>query len=232
MNKRLALGIMMSFAALLPARAHGQPVGQPAGLPGFLSSGLGSIFLLMNKGVVDEIQATEEQKTKLAAQTPGLLAKYRDARLKLKDAPDADKPAKMQEIAKELEALAAKELDAIFKPDQIKRLKQIERQQIIALTILRDEDVARNLKTGEEQRDRIKAINDESNASMTKIFLQMTKDNGEESQGKIASAIKEANERSLNELKEEQRQKWKEMIGKPFVVKMSEFNFALMLKKK
>src|SRR5262249_20391143 len=91
--------------------------------------GGGAAFLLRNPDVQQELKLSDEQitKPKDVLQTVG--ATFKEKFAALKDTPQEDRPAKMQEIMKAMSAEMDKTLKDVLNADQQKRLKQLELQQ-------------------------------------------------------------------------------------------------------
>lgn len=212
MRKFLAVGILASVMFYMSSATYAQ---RP-----FFGANPGGMSLLMNKGVQEELKVTDEQKEKMAEKARGMFGKYQEVFGKLKDVPAEERQEKVQKLMKEINDAATKEMGEILKPEQMKRLKQIERQQNVANTISTDEDVINELKANEDLRNKMKSINDESTKEIAQLFQQFNKDNPRETQEKVSAARKEANERAVKALSDDQQKKWKELIGDAFEVKL------------
>jgi hypothetical protein len=214
MRKLLALGALMGLVAFVTATAHAQ---RPFG--GFGGSSGGGIFLLMNKGVQEELKITEEQQTKLRDKTKGIFEKFQEIRAKVKDVPEADRQEKTQKLMKEIEEASTKEISEVLKPEQMKRFKQIQRQQSVVTTLLNDEEAGKALDLSAEQKDAVKAVDEELHKQLAELRQQFNSETLEKS----AVARKEANEKALKTLTDVQQKKWKELTGEPFEVKQEGF---------
>jgi Spy/CpxP family protein refolding chaperone len=171
----------------------------------------GSLFLLSQKSVQDELKLSEEQTKKLTT----LQEKQREGRASFKgfkDLSDEEKKAKIQEFAKQAQE-RAKEADKaiaeILKPEQLKRFKQISLQQRGAGAIS-DPEVAEALKLTDEQKGKVKDINE----SLAKDAREAGR--GEDGRKKREELRKSADEKVMAILSEEQKTKLKELGGEPF----------------
>ncbi len=217
MRKLLAIGALFGLLTLVTSAQAQRPFG---GLGG---GGGGGIFLLMNKGVQEELKITEEQREKIGEKAKGMAGKFQEVFGKLKDVPEADRPEKMQKLMKEVNDTIMKEVGEALKPEQLKRFTQIQRQQSVAATLTTDEEAGKALDVTAEQKEKAKTIQEESTKEIGQLFRQFNKENPSETQEKVAAARKEANDKALKVLTDEQRTKWKDLVGATFEVKMDPF---------
>jgi hypothetical protein len=102
----------------------------------------------------------------------------------------------------------------VLKPDQIKRLKQIELQQAGPA----DPDAQKELKLSDDQKAKIKEIADKSREEGREIF-STAKGNFQEALEKMTKLRKQTQEKELAVLSDAQKKQWKDMTGEPFEVK-------------
>jgi Spy/CpxP family protein refolding chaperone len=197
MRKLLPVCGLLGLIVFVTTQANAQ---RPGGGGGFGGS------LVSNKSVQEELKFTDEQKEKVKAVTD----KQRGSFTKLKDLSKEERAEKM----KEMFAANQKEMAAILKPEQAKRLKQIELQQS-TLRSLATDDVAKELKLSDEQKEKVKTLNEE----YRKDSAELRKGDRKEMAEKRAALVKETNEKAAKILTADQQTKWKEMIGTPFTVK-------------
>jgi hypothetical protein len=158
---------------------------------------------------------TEEQKERFN--------KYLEKINALKDTPEDQLEAKIKETFKEELEAPTKEMEKILKPEQMTRLKQIARQQGGPGAYLKPENVT-DLKITDEQKKKIKEINDELQKDTQELRRGAGGGKGgfgplpPETREKIAALTKEANEKAGEALTSEQKTKWKELIGEPYTV--------------
>lgn len=180
--------------------------------------GGGGFGLLQNKGVQEELKITSEQKDQIAEKAKSVGGGFGDF-AKLKDLSKEEREEKMKTMAKESREKSQKAIAEILKPEQISRLKQIERQQSVVSTLSNDEDVKKELKLSEEQIEKLKGISDDSRKEMQGLFGGF-KDNPSEAREKMAALRKEATEKAVKVLDDAQAKKWKDLTGEPFEVKL------------
>jgi Spy/CpxP family protein refolding chaperone len=149
----------------------------------------------------------------------------------LKDVPEDKLEAKIREVFKEELEGPMKEVEKILKPEQLARLKQIARQQGGPGAYLKSENVA-DLKITDDQKTKLKEINDELQKDVGELRRAGGGGKGggkggfggfggpvsPETQQKIDSLTKEANEKAAEVLTPEQKTKYKELIGAPYTV--------------
>jgi hypothetical protein len=158
-------------------------------------------------------ELTEEQQARIA--------KMREKMESLQDVPEDKLEEKVREVFKEEIETPTKEVEKILKPEQMKRLVQIARQQGGPRAYLKSENV-KDL-----------SITDDQKKKLTEIATELEKDVGElfrgggfgspETREKIANLNKEAADKAAALLTDEQKTKWKELVGEPFTVQRGGF---------
>jgi Spy/CpxP family protein refolding chaperone len=212
MRKMLAPMALFGLIAFLTIEANAQRQG------GGMGRG-GQTILIMNKSVQEEIKLTDEQKDQVKEKMAGIQEKQKENFGKLKELSKEERGEKMAAMQKEINAEVAKELSTILKPEQSKRLKQIERQQTVLVALTNDEEVVKVLKITEEQKEKLKALNEEFTKESGELRKSGGKDNFKETQEKVTALRKETTEKAVKVLTTEQAAKWKELTGEPFEVK-------------
>jgi Spy/CpxP family protein refolding chaperone len=191
----LVLGLALGMASVAQAQRQ-----RPGGFGG-------GAFLLQNEGVQKELNITDEQKTKLKE----AMEKVRDANKDI-----IDKGREMTREDREKLAKASNEaIGKVLDEKQVKRFKEIQLQTQGAAA-LQNPDVQSKLKLSDDQKDKIKKINEESREKMRDLFGGGF---NEETQKKMAELRKETLEKASGVLTAEQKKTWKEMTGKPFEVR-------------
>lgn len=142
----------------------------------------------------------------------------------LKDVPEDQLDAKIRETFKEEIEGPAKEVEKILKPEQMTRLKQISRQQGGPRAYLKADNV-KDLKLTDDQQKKLKDISTELEKDVGELRRGAGGAKGgfgrvpPETQEKIDALNKEANEKAAAVLTDEQKSKWKELIGEPYTVR-------------
>ena len=205
MRKLFGLLVVGGLIAMLTTDANAQR-------PGF--GGGGSMFLLQNKGVQEELKITEEQIGKIKTASEDLQKKFPRTQFGKKDERTAEEK---QKAAKERTEATAKAVAEILNKEQATRLKQIERQQSPSTTLTTDEETVKAVGLTDEQKEKIKGIAEENQKEMRGLFTGGGFN--KEATEKMATLRKELKEKTLKVLTEEQTKKWSELTGAAFEVK-------------
>jgi Spy/CpxP family protein refolding chaperone len=212
----LALGL----AALMTAPAWAQQ-GKGQGRGGFgggfgMRGGGGGGMLLGNKSVREELKVTEEQGTKLDALS-SQLQKERDSKLEGVSSKE-ERAEKIRELAPAQNAALQKGLNEILKPEQVARFEQIQVQTAGAAAFALPR-VQEKLKLTDDQKSKIRAIEEEAGQSVREIF-QSAQGDREGAQKKFAELRKETLGKATAVLTDSQKATWKELTGAPFELKV------------
>jgi hypothetical protein len=191
-----------AFAAwcILPSAAQ-QPQ-QPVRAP--IRGAQSRIMMLRHKAVQDELKLSDDQKKKVME----VFMKTRDKMLELVENGQRDK---MQALLKERE----KDFTAILTPEQTKRLKQVH-LQLLGVWALADPEIAKEFQVTEEQGKKLQELQQKTQKEMDEILEGKGAATRTEAQQKAVELHNSANEKGLQILSAEQRDKWKETIGEPF----------------
>lgn len=200
----LGLGLVVLSAAPALAQRGGGGFGGPA-------------MFLTNKGVQQEIKASDEQASKLNTLGEEIRTKQTEARQGLQDLPQDERRAKMTEANKTLQADVNKGLAEILKPEQVKRFHQIQLQQAGSNGLLQTH-VADKLKLTDDQKTKVGDINKELMTSMGELRGQFQNDR-EGTMKKMAESRKSANEKALDVLTSEQKTTYKDLVGASYEFK-------------
>jgi len=204
---KLALGFSLMVLAAAPALAQGRG--------GF--GGGGGAMLLGNKGVQQEIKATEDQVSKLNTLAEELRGKQREAFQGFQDLSQDERRAKMTEFQKTMQADISKGLAEILKPEQTKRFHQIQ-VQTAGAQAFNMAHVADKIKLTDDQKGKIRDINQETMTAMGELRQEFQNDR-EGAMKKMAELRKTANEKAMEVLTSEQKASYKELTGAPYEVK-------------
>jgi Spy/CpxP family protein refolding chaperone len=166
--------------------------------------GFGPGAMLQNEGVQKELNITDAQKTKLKEALDKVREDNKDIIAKGRDMTAEDRA----KLAKAGNDAIAKVLDE----KQAKRFKEIQLQTQGARA-LQSQEVQSKLKLSDDQKEKIKKINEESGEKMRELFGGGF---NEETAKKMAELRKETMDKATGVLSDEQKKTWKEMTGKPF----------------
>jgi hypothetical protein len=224
----LALGVAALVCA--PALAQ-QPQGRGRGMGGFGAPGLG--MLVQNKSVQDELKLEKDVVTKAQESLTKVREDLKDDYAKLGGggrrgggggggganvSPEERAAARKKTTAAENKALAD-----VLKPDQMKRLHQIQ-HQIEGVRIFQDEEVLATLKLNDDQKAKIKTINDDLQKERQELF-QGGGGGGRrgganpEAMAKLQALNKDAMTSAVKVLDDTQKKTLKDLTGEPFEYK-------------
>ena len=141
--------VAMAVSPALAQQRQRQPGGRGFG-GGF---GGGSVFLLTQKSVQEELKLSDDQ----VKQVKELQEKQRGSFQGLRDLSQEERVKKMREQGEATQKAVAK----ILKPEQLKRVKQISLQQQGARTLM-TEEVSKTLKITDDQKEKIREIQTKS----------------------------------------------------------------------
>ena len=191
--------------------------------------------LLMSKDVQKDLKMDDDQVKDLTAKIGMQLgggpggrkegwAKMMDKLKDLKDVPEDKLEEKIREVFKEEIEGPMKEVQKVLKPEQVKRLYQISRQQG-GIAILTSPDTVKELKVTDEQKTKLREISAEMDKEVSELiqaaggFMNITAETRE----KMATLRKEAADQGEDVLTKEQKETWKELKGEPFTGKIDQF---------
>jgi hypothetical protein len=216
MRQLAQLGLALAALALSAGTALAQGIGRDElGVFGDLNGGIPLSFL-REKSLQEDLKMTDQQVKKADA----AYQKHREALRTLSDVKQQDRFPKRLELSKE----AIKAVKDILNADQQKRLRQIclQQQGVRALNSRTREgtQIAEELGLSEDQQARISGLIKEADdwvrdARRGRDFAHR-RDFSEEANKKVKEIDKELDAEVLAVLTGEQKNKWKEMTGKPF----------------
>jgi Spy/CpxP family protein refolding chaperone len=222
MKRRIATMVLtLGVAALLamPAFAQ-QPKHKGHGSRMPMGGGAG---LIANEGVQKELKLTDEQTSKAEAVARDVREKHHGEFAKVEDLDAKERSEKMAEIVRTMISETNKGLADVLKPEQMKRYRQIQLQQL-GLMAFTEPEVQSKLKLTDDQVGQIRRINADSQSQRRELFQGGGGGgNREEMQKKEATLGKESMDKALAVLSANQKQAWKDMTGEPFEVKFQGF---------
>lgn len=164
-------------------------------------------FLLRDPAVLDDLEASAEQRQRLAAMAERPKEPRRESgRGGPREAPTDEQRQQILVIAREHEAALA----VILSADQRQRMGQIA-LQCQGSRALREPDVARTLKLTAEQKERLRAIE----AETFRAFFDRPRNEPTATES-FADRAKATMQKMLAVLTAEQLQQWQGMTGKPY----------------
>lgn len=214
-------GILLSA---LPAAAQQQEGQRPrGGFGGGFGGGGGRGFgfsettLLGNEQVQKELEISADQTAKIAKIREESRAQFAPFPEGLRDLPEAERTAKMNEMrTKNEEAMKSirGKINEVLLPDQRERLKELA-IQAQGTGALFNSDTAEALKLTDDQKKKLETIREESATKMRELFSGGRGQGGpnEEARTKMAEIRKESGDKSLAVLTTEQAAQFEKMKG-------------------
>ncbi len=192
--------------------------------PGGMFGGGGVAGLLNNKGVQEELKLSDEQKTKLTDAVKDTFAKYKED---LSAARKDKNREKTEQLTKAMNADLNKVAAGTLKPEQLKRLHQIEIWAALQrgnLEVLTQERIQKALKLTDKQKDMIKETSETLNKDRREAFQNagMDREKMQEAMKKIGEKSKSAVEKFLGGLSPDQKSAFKALTGEKFEVKFEQ----------
>src|SRR5262249_42358105 len=175
--------------------------------------------LYANKRVQKELKLTAEQVKDLPPAIRKAREKHQAYLAQLRDLEPDKQIAIMKKVADE----TIKAIADILKPEQVKRLKQIDRQQWVISYVISAE-VAKDLKLTDDQKDKIRDIYKEYTEQVTRLAVGSARPFDQESHEKLTKASLAA---FVEVLTDDQRKAWHELIGEPFELKADPVPFLV-----
>jgi Spy/CpxP family protein refolding chaperone len=206
------LAIVLAVSTLLSGIATAQG---PGGLPfGGFGGGL-AMMIGQSKQLQDELKVDKSQVEKLNAAVAKVRDDLKDDMAKLRERNTS--PEDRAEIFKKFNDANTKAVESVLKPEQIKRLHQIENQQAGA-RMFDKEDVQKALKLSDSQKDKIKGIQSDLQKEMGDLFQRGPGRGGfdPEAMKKMQGLQKEANDNIVRLLSDDQKTTLKDLKGEPF----------------
>jgi hypothetical protein len=219
----LTLGLSAALAS--PSFAQRQPGGRGqfgGGGPG----GVGALIRM--EAVQKELKMEKEQTDKAVEAAKKVQEKHADEYAKLRDLSQEERRTKTTELTKVVNDETNAALETILKPEQTKRLKELELQRA-GVTAFTQVDVEKALVLNDEQKGKLKAISEESATKMRELMGGRGGAGGARpmrgagggrgagaNQEKITELRKEMMDKAVAVLTDEQKKTWTSLTGTAF----------------
>jgi hypothetical protein len=167
------------------------------------------VQLLGMPAVQKELKLDEGQIEKAQALATEIREKSMGLRDQLEGLQGQEMMTKRQELMKPINEKAMKDAHAFLKPEQVKRMHELSLQQRGPAALANDEALAKKFNVTEEQKTKIRTINQDMMAEMRDMAP-------EERQSGMAKLRKETNTKIVALMTEDQKKMWKESTGEPF----------------
>jgi Spy/CpxP family protein refolding chaperone len=175
-------------------------------------------LLLQNEGVHKELKLSEEQLTKVKEVIHQVRQKHKEELEKQSQLSPEERKEKAQVVLEAISQETLKSLTDTLKPEQIRRLKQIH-LQLKGIQAFFEADVGKALKLTDEQRDKLKTIEEDAREEFRKATTGPGKANFQEALKKAVALRKEALDKAIAVLTPEQKKTWKDLAGAPYEIK-------------
>jgi hypothetical protein len=173
---------------------------------GGFGGGISVAMLAEQKSVQEEVKLTDDQVAKVKKVTEDVRKKYDDDLKAARKDKDREKSAALN---KKISEETNKGLTDVLKPDQLKRIKQIE-LQLGGLRALSRDEVAKELKLTDKQQEDLKGRGEDLAKDSKDLFKEK---GGFE---KIRTMSMESAAKFVSTLSDDQKKIYKEMTGKKF----------------
>jgi hypothetical protein len=181
-----------------------------------LVRGLGIPFIVFRDKVMDELKVTDQQREKLLQHLVQQVMAHTAFNEDLKGSAE-EKEKKGNEYHKEMLQKLAKALKETLKPDQLKRLRQLELQRGGLYLIAERPELPEELKITDKEKMQFAPILEDLQRKTEVLVKEVRlKDNPEEILPKIIKIRKECSAKLEAALDEAQKKRWKDMVGEPF----------------
>jgi hypothetical protein len=176
---------------------------------------LGPTFLIFRRKVQDELQLSAEQRQKLQDRLSVTVQDLRQFLQKLEGVAPEDREKELAAYRERAQEKLTAFLEGALKRDQLGRLGQLELQQHGLFALLRP-DVAAELKLTDEQRRQLQAVMQELETRVRALFQKAQAEGNPADLGPQVMKLRREHERRLEGvLSDAQKQRWREMLGKP-----------------
>jgi Spy/CpxP family protein refolding chaperone len=217
------------LAAIVVVALAGSAFGQ-AGKPGgrgFMGFGGGMMaspsvswgMLLRSEKVQKELELVDDQKAKLKEIADNFTTKVREAMPRRQEGQELTREqqeARFAEMRKKMEALAEenrKAIEGVLLPHQIQRLKQLS-VQLLGNRALDDKEVQDALGLTADQKEKIKQVREEQAKKGRELFTGEGSREG--MREKFESLRKETEQKLMDVLTAEQKEKFEKLKGAKF----------------
>jgi len=173
---------------------------------------MGGANLLGRPEVQTELKLTDEQKTKVGTLVETLREERRGRFQDLRDAT----PEERMKIQEQWRTEEMKKINEVLNPDQQKRFRQISLQQEGPMAVIHA-DVATEIGLTDDQKKKVADLQREMMEKQRGIFQEFQGDR-EGAMAKMQALRKETNDKAMAILTDDQKNKWKEMVGAPFTL--------------
>jgi Spy/CpxP family protein refolding chaperone len=222
--RHLLLGVTVGLLAAGSTWAQQPPAAGGPGGGGFGRPANIIMMISLNKPLQDELKMDGDQVEKVSAAGTKVREDMREEMTKLRNRESTQE--ERAAVTKKTAESYTKAISAVLKPEQMKRLTQIENQQA-GLDIFTKEDALKALKLTGEQKEKITSIAE----GLTKEINELRGGGGRggfdpQTPTKIQAMRKEAMEKAEAVLKDDQKSAFKDLVGAPFQLQIARGGFG------
>lgn len=172
----------------------------------------GLTYLAKEKGAQTELKMTKKQADAVQKLIADLNDKYKDDYAKLKDLKPAERYKKESELNKTAADEANKAIGDILSAEQLKRLKQLHVQRRGPYAFGEAEVIAA-LQLTKEQQKKLRDMETDYQKALVEVNKLTDLD---ERTKKVTAAVKEAMDKAMAILTDEQKKTWKDLTGERY----------------
>ena len=199
---------LLSAALLTPGVAQAQ------GRGGMGGGGMNGPGLIALPAVQKELKLSDEQAEKARTFAAQYREKAQEAMSQYADLSGDERMTKMQTVNRTMSAAGMKDVEAMLKPEQTKRFKQIV-FQARGVDNLNDPETAKALKVTSEQADKVKNLLEGQRGEMREA-QQSAGGDRQALMEKMTAIRKETTTKAMTLMTADQKTMFKEMAGEPF----------------
>jgi hypothetical protein len=180
--------------------------------------GRGPLQLFLNPGIHDELRLTPAQQDQIRDALQEVRKRFRGELKDVRDAGQEDVPEKRHGVRQHLLEEAFRVVAGILRPEQLKRLREIE-VQTRGPGAFADPAVQAALGLTEEQKHQIRHAAESARREMQEWF-RLGEAAEDEAGGDVIRELKrQILENILSSLSDRQRTVWQELTGAPFTAR-------------
>jgi len=200
----------LSAALFSPVAAQAQGPGRG----GMGAGGMAGPGLIAVPAVQKELKLSDEQAEKARTFATEYREKAQEAMSQYADLTGEERMTKMQSVNRSMSASGMKEVEAMLKPEQTKRFKQLV-FQARGVDNLTDPEIAKALKVTSEQADKVKNLMENERGERREAQQEANGDR-QVMMEKMQAIRKETNAKAMALMTADQKAMFKEMGGEPF----------------
>jgi len=187
---------------------------QGPGRGGMGGGGMAGPGLIAVPAVQKELKLSDEQAEKARTFATEYREKAQEAMSQYADLTGEERMTKQQSVNRSMSASGMKEVEAMLKPEQTKRFKQIV-FQVRGIDNLNDPEIAKALKVTSDQADKVKNLMENERGERREAQQEANGDR-QVMMEKMQAIRKETTTKAMALMTADQKAMFKEMGGEPF----------------